>query len=139
MTFNQALAIILAILVLGFSPVSVRAQGEVTAATSTIISLGGKQIMNIRTGAKGFTAQQRADNVRDRLVTILSLTHLSAADVRVQGNRHRPKQDASIYIRHRLLITIDAGLAAANHTTQLALAEQWAAALTAILPEVSRP
>ncbi len=103
--------------------------------TSTIISLGGRQIMNIRTGAGGYTPQQRADAVRDRLVPILSITNLTPADVQVQ--QKRAGQDASITVRGHLLITVDRTLAQANGMKPYALAQKWASALAAVLPQVN--
>ncbi len=104
-------------------------------SASTVISLGGKQIMNIRTGAGGFTPQQRADAVSDRLVPILSITNLTPADVHVQ--QKRAGQDASITVRGHLLITVDRTLAQVNGMTPYALAEKWAGTLAAVLPQVN--
>jgi hypothetical protein len=92
-------------------------------------------VMTIRTEAAGMTPHQRADAVRRRLGPILTLPNLSAEDVEIRQDH--PYQTAAIYVRDRLLITVDRGLAKANSTTPSVLAEQWAATLREVLPEVN--
>jgi len=121
----------LATLALGLAlPTGARAQVDETA-----IDLGGEVVMRIRTGAGGFTAEQRADAVRARLAPILGFTGLKAADVTVRQSR--PGQDAAIYVRDHLLITVDRTLAAANGDTPQGLARVWAEKLRTVLPRVA--
>jgi hypothetical protein len=107
-----------------------RAQTDETA-----IDLGGQVVMRIRIGAGGYTPQQRADAVRARLTPILGFAGLKAADVTVRQTR--PGQDAAIYVRDSLLITVDRSLAGANGTTPEALARVWADRLRTVLPRVA--
>lgn len=131
---KHTLPITLLALAIGFGLTAAHAQ-HTTPTTSTIISLGGKQIMDIRTGAGGLTPQQRAEAVRERLIPILSITHLTPEDVRVQ--QPRPHQAASIYVRGHLLVTVDRTLARADGTKPFTLANRWAATLADVLPSVN--
>jgi hypothetical protein len=115
-------------------PSAVSAQIGRDSAADTVISLGGRQIMNIRTGAGGYTAQQRADAVRERLVPILSIISLTPEDVSVR--QQRPGQDAGIYVRGHLLVTVDRTLARTDGMSPFKLADKWAARLASVLPQV---
>jgi hypothetical protein len=101
----------------------------------TAIDLGGQVVMRIRIGAGGYSPQQRADAVRARLAPILGFAGLKPADVSVRQTR--PGQDAAIYVRNSLLITVDRSLAGANGTTPEGLARVWADRLRTVLPHVA--
>lgn len=103
--------------------------------TSPLISISGEPLFRIRAGAGGYTAEQRADKVRERLIPILSLPNLQAADIAIRQSR--AGQDASIYVRGLLLVTVDRTLASANRTKPFLLADHWANRLRAVLPRVS--
>ncbi len=109
----------------------VRAQSP---SSSTLISVSGEELFRIRAGAGGYTAAQRADKVRERLVPILSLPALKADDVVIRQSR--PGQDAAIYVRGLLLVTVDRTLASANRAKPFALASHWADRLREVLPRV---
>ena len=104
------------------------------ANTSTTISLAGQVVMRIRTGAAGFTAEQRADAVRHRLTPILSMKGLAAGDVTVQTLN--PNQ-SNILVRGHLLLTVDRTLAQANGETPQQLAQAWAGNLRQTIPQVT--
>lgn len=95
----------------------------------------GHVVMRLRAQAGGMTSEERAYNLRQRLGPILSLPNLSSADVVVR--QERPGQTASIYVRDRLLITVDRNLAKANQTSIEGLAIQWASNLRQALPRVN--
>ena len=117
-------------------PAAAQTTDQATAATSTTISLAGEVVMRIRTGAGGYTAQQRADTVRARLTPILSLTPSPTADdVTVQTVN--PNQ-SNILVRGHLLLTVDWTLAQANGGQKPAqLAQAWAANLRRTIPQVT--
>jgi uncharacterized protein with FMN-binding domain len=101
-----------------------------------MVTYSGQILMRIRTAAGGYTAEQRAAAVQDRLQAILSTENLTPADIVVKQTRRY--QDASIYVRDRLLITVDRKLAQANGNNEPgALAAQWAERMRSILPTVS--
>jgi hypothetical protein len=111
------------------------AQGKNGVAnTSTTIALAGQNIMRIRTGIGGYTAEERADAVRQRLIPILSLPHLRPSDVTV--TMVNPKL-SDIFVRGILLLTVDETLARANRQSPEQLATVWAANLRQALPQSS--
>ena len=119
----------------GATIVPARAQSPTDAAnTSTTISLAGEVVIRIRTGAGGYTAEQRADAVRTRLTPILSLPDLSAKDVTVQT---RNPNQSNILVRGHLLLTVDRTLALANGEKPVQLAQAWAAKLRETIPQVT--
>lgn len=111
--------------------VSLPAAGQESAPE---VVIGGQVVMRIRTGAGGLTPEERANSVRQRLGPILTMTDLTMQDVAVRQRRRG--QTAAIYVRNRLLITVDRNLAQANDTTPGALARTWAANLREVLPDV---
>lgn len=100
------------------------------------ITYSGQILFRIRTGVAGYTAEQRADAVRERLGPILAMHNLVPKNVTVQ--QEKPYGDANIYVRDRLLITVDKSLAQANGNNDPGdLARQWADRMRSILPTVS--
>jgi hypothetical protein len=97
--------------------------------------IDGHVVMRLRTQAGGLTPTERAYDLRKRLGPILTLPGLSANDVEVR--QERPGQTASIFVRRRLLVTVDRNLAKANDTSVDALAEHWARNLRQALPRVN--
>jgi peptidylprolyl isomerase len=82
----------------------------------------------------GYTLQQRGDIIQQRLVEILSQQNLAPSDVTVRNTRSGP----TIYVRDRLLLTVDAATARANNnSTPDALARIWARRLADVLPRVN--
>ena len=117
------------------SAVTTRAQDPAsTTNTATSISLDGQTVMRIRTGAGGYTAEQRADAVRHRLIPILSLRNLRPRDVAVETVN---QNQSNIRVRGRLLLTVDQTLAKANGQSPEQLAQTWAANLRRTLPRSS--
>jgi hypothetical protein len=91
--------------------------------------------MRLRARAGGLTPLERAYSLRQRLGPILTLPNLSADDVTVQ--QERSGQTAYIYVRQRLLVTVDRNLAQANNTSVEGLAATWARNLRVALPQVN--
>jgi hypothetical protein len=99
------------------------------------ITFSGKLLFRIRTAAGGYTPQQRAEEVKERLIPILSMQELLPDEIRVV--QEKPKGDAAIYVRDRLLITVDPAMARANgNGDPLDLANVWAERVRHILPQV---
>lgn len=98
------------------------------------VVIGGRVVMRIRTGAGGLTPDERAEAVRVRLGPILTMPDLRPSDVRVR-QAHRGRT-ASIYVRNRLLFTVDRNLARANRASPRTLAYQWARTLREVLPQI---
>ncbi|MES2465036.1 MAG: hypothetical protein V4671_31105 [Armatimonadota bacterium] len=123
-------------------PPGAAAQAKPTAARDDTnwqsvpeLIIAGRAVMRLRSRAGGLTPLERAYSLRQRLGPILTLPNLSAEDVTiVQAN---PGQTASIYIRERLLVTVDRNLALANNTSIEGLAATWARNLRNALPQVN--
>lgn len=144
-TIQATIALLLSGAAVVLAPAAAGAQ-EMGTATSDLkaasvrnghaITHSGYTLMRIRTGAGGMTAEQRAEAVKERLVPILSLENLRPEDITVR--QERPKQDAGLYVRDQLLITVDRDLARANGNGDPGdLARAWAERLKDILPNVS--
>ena len=104
--------------------------------TGGAVTFSGRLLMRVRTASGGYSADQRASEIEGRLVPILSLHNILPDDVTVEQTR--PYQDAAIYVRGQLLVTVDKSLAQANGNNDPgALAREWADRMRRILPEVS--
>jgi hypothetical protein len=97
--------------------------------------IAGRAVMRLRARAGGLTPLERAYSLRQRLGPILTLPNLTAEDVTVEQERNG--QTAYIYVRQRLLVTVDRNLAAANNTSVEGLAATWARNLRNALPQVN--
>jgi hypothetical protein len=106
-----------------------------TTSDSPQVFIHNRLIMTIRAGAAGLSPEERADAVRKRLGPIITRPDLTAEDITIR--QEKKYQDAGIYVRDRLLITVDRNLARANSTTPRVLAEQWAENLREALPLVN--
>ena len=118
-------------------PVARPPAGEAPAAFDAApeLMIAGRTVMRLRARAGGLTPAERAYNLRQRLGPILTLPILTAEDVTI-GQR-RAGQSASIFVRGRLLVTVDTNLARANNTSVEGLAAQWARNLQQTLPLVN--
>lgn len=116
------------------SPTPLMALGsqDYLSDTPTTIALAGQDVLRVRSGAAGFTPQQRAEAIRLRLIPIQSIKDLNADDVRVA---ELPAGERAITVRGHLLATIDRRLAAENNATPAQLADTWASNLRTTLPE----
>ena len=115
-------------------PTPIRALGsqDYQSSTTTTIALAGEDVMRIRTGVPGWSAEQRTEAIRLRLIPIQSIKDLDAGDIQVAA---LPAGERAITVRGRLLATIDRQLAAENNATPGALANAWAEKLRETLPE----
>ena len=97
--------------------------------------IAGRVVMRLRAQAGGLTPAERADALARRLGPILALTDIAPADVSVR--QRRPGQTAYIYVRERLLLTVDRNTAAANRSSVDDLAQAWARNLRETLPQIN--
>lgn len=120
------------------SPVAVRSiasgDGAADVDHGGLVDVGGEHILTIRAAGDGKTIAQRADNVTERLVPILSETHLTAADIRAVP---AGEDWVKIMVKNYLLVTVLPEDARANQTKPLALAQVWVAHLRKVLPLVN--
>lgn len=109
--------------------------GEANWQSVPELIIAGRAVMRLRSRAGGLTPLERAYSLRQRLGPILTLPNLTAADVIV--TQKRSGQTAFIYVRRRLLVTVDRNLAEANESSIEGLAAIWARNLRAALPQVN--
>jgi hypothetical protein len=113
---------------------AVAASGNATD-TSTLVFIGGIPILRIRTPLAGKGPQQRAQEVQLRLNHTLSVGPVMPTDFtvgQVQG-------DWVVLFKGQRFLTADAEAARLNHTTPEALANEWAARMRQIVPDLTRP
>jgi len=126
---------VLSVAALSAMPAALAHVNDVTREGSTI-AYSGSVLMRLRTNAGGYAPEQRADEVIERLRSILELPGLRAEDIRVQ--RDPMSGEAMVMVRDLTLVTVDYELARANNTaTPFALAQEWVSRLRPILPQVS--
>ena len=99
------------------------------------VSVAGQVVLRFRAAEGGYTPEQRADIIRTRLIPILSMPNLKADDIRVRSETRG--NQATIWVRDEMLVTVGWNLARANQTTPLALAGVWSDRLREALPEAS--
>ncbi len=142
---NQArFLIVLGTALMVTAPVASRAQGspqpnDISSASSkyssTSVFVGGTPIMRVRFGASGYTPEQRAAAIQDRVNNILSQGAILPADISVQD---LDRNDSAVYVKGSLLFTADAATAKYNTTTAHALAVKWANTMRQVLPELTQ-
>ena len=102
-----------------------------TPGTGNVL-VGGRFLFSIRSVASGMTPEQRVAQVQQRLIQI-GQSPIYASDIAVKPIGY----DAAIYVKGRLLITVDSPMARAQQSTALGLANIWASRLQTMLPELT--
>ena len=83
----------------------------------------------------GYSPEQRASAIQERLNEILAHGPIRAADVTVAPLG----AEAVVRVKGQLLFTADAATAKFNQATPLALANQWAQNMRTVLPGLTQP
>ena len=108
--------------------------GAQTAPTANAVFIGGTPIMRVRVAAAGYTTEQRASAIQERLNRILAHGPTLPSDITVSPIG----TEAVVRVKGRLLFTADMATAHYNKATPLALANQWADHLRAVLPGLTQ-
>jgi len=103
-------------------------------SNSNAVFVGGTPVMRVRVAVAGYTPEQRAAAIQERLNEILAHGPIHPADVTVgtQG------AEAVVRIKGRLLFTADGATARFNQATPLELAKQWAQNMRSLLPGITQ-
>ena len=88
------------------------------------VTLGGVAVLQFRAPAGGFTPDERAQQLQERVVEILSRPDLSPEDVRLVTNEGG--RSVAIRVGDLLLVTATEADARANDSTPEQLASIWA-------------
>ena len=105
-----------------------------TPSNANAVIVGGTPIMRVRVASGGYTPEQRASAIQERLNEILAHGPIRAADVTVAPLG----AEAVVRVKGRLLFTADAATAKFNQATPLALANQWATHVRNVLPGLTQ-
>lgn len=105
------------------------------AANPGDVLVGQDVVLRIRYPAGGYTVEQRADAVMQRINNLLGARPFSPSDVTVA---HR-NGEWVVLIGNELIITADSATAKYNHTTPQQLAEIWANNLRVAIPKAKNP
>jgi hypothetical protein len=104
-------------------------------STSNAVFVGGTPIMRVRVGADGYTPDQRAGKIQERLNNLLGQGPIRVADITTQQDG----ADAVVLVKGQLLFTADSATAQFNSTTPMILADTWADHLRKVLPDLTQP
>lgn len=104
-------------------------------ANGNAVFVGGTPIMRVRVGAAGYSPDQRARQIQERVNQLLGTGPIRPSDITVEplGN------EATVDVKGKLLFTADWATARFNHTTPMALAQQWADHMRQVLPSLTQP
>lgn len=113
---------------------AVSAQTPSTPNGNTVI-VGGTPIMRVRVAVAGYSPEQRAAQIQERLNQLLAQGPIKPADITVEplGN------EAVVHVKGKLLFTADWATARFNHATPMTLANQWAQHMRDVLPGLTSP
>jgi len=98
------------------------------------VVVGSQFVHAVRTGAGGFSAEDRVAQINERINKIISKEPLTPSNIRLRMVGSSP----GIFVGRYLLTTVTQADAESNHTTQRALAQRWLQAYRSALPQ-ARP
>jgi len=107
--------------------------GFTEPATSNAVFVGGTPIMRLRTSAGGYSPEQRATEIQERVNEALSGGVIRADDITVEPSGN----EAIVLVKGRLLFTADWDTARFNSSTPTDLADQWANNMRLVLPSLT--
>jgi hypothetical protein len=91
--------------------------------------------MRVRVAGGGYTPAQRAQQIQERVNTLLGKGTIQPDDITVPPRRG----EAVVLVKGQLLLTADNATARFNQMTPRQLAEHWAARMRAVLPTLTQP
>jgi hypothetical protein len=104
-------------------------------STSNAVFVGGTPIMRVRVPAGGFSPEQRAAAIQERVNEALSHGPIHASDITVEPSGN----EAVVLVKGHLLFTADWATARFNEATPMDLANQWADHMRMVLPNLTAP
>ena len=97
------------------------------------VFVGGTTIMRVTTASGGYSPQQRATAIQERLNRILALAPIHPSDVTVTKT-----MPPTVCVKGHLFFTADQASAQADHVTPMILANQLASRLKTVLPSLTK-
>ena len=101
-----------------------------TNTNANAVFLGGTPIFRVRVAGGGYTIEQRASRIQNRLNDILGEGPVTPSDITVSPIG----AEAAVYVKGKLIFTADSATAKFNQSTPMALANNWADNLRNVLP-----
>ena len=103
--------------------------------TSNSVFVGGTPIYTVRVGGGGYTPEERADAIQQRVNECLGIGPIYPQDVTIEqfGGEY------TVNVKGRLVFTADSATARYNQSTPHELAHIWATHLRHVLPELTEP
>jgi len=95
------------------------------------ITVGGDLLLRVRSSAGGFTVRERTDRIYERLMTVIGEPQVMPDEVIVK----KASPDYAVFVRNRMIVTIDARTARANGTTPYKLGQVWLKSLRKQMPQ----
>jgi hypothetical protein len=102
-------------------------------STANAVFVGGTPIMRVRFGADGYSPEERAAAIQERLNKMLSMGPIVSTDITVE----QAGTDAVVLVKGQLMFTADRATARYDTETPLQLASGWADKLRSVLPELT--
>lgn len=102
-------------------------------SNANAVFVGGTPIMRVRVASAGYTPEQRAAAIQQRLNEILAHGPIRPSDITVGSQA----SEAVVLVKGRLLFTADAATAKFNQASPMALANQWAQNMRSVLPDLT--
>jgi hypothetical protein len=107
--------------------------GAQAASNANAVFIGGTPIMRVRVAAGGYSPEQRASAIQERLNRILAHGPIRSSDITIDPLG----AEAVVRVKGRLLFTADMATARYNEATPMELANQWADHMRAVLPDLT--
>lgn len=104
-------------------------------SNSNAVFVGGTPIMRVRIASGGYSPEQRAAQIQERVNKFLGQGPIRESDITVQPSGN----EAVVLVKGQLLFTADWGTARFNHSTPMQLANMWADHMRGVLPGLTRP
>ena len=103
------------------------------SSTANEVFVGGTPIMRVRVAGGGYTTQERASEIQERVNEALSHGPVRESDITVEpaGN------EAVVMVKGNLLFTADWATARFNDATPTELANKWADDMRLVLPALT--
>ena len=108
--------------------------GAHAASNANAVFIGGTPIMRVRVAAAGYSPEQRASAIQERLNRVLAHGPIHPSDITASAQG----AEAVVRVKGRLLFTADMATARYNQATPLELANQWADHMRAVLPGLTQ-
>ena len=103
-------------------------------SNANAVFVGGTPIMRVRVASGGYTPEQRASAIQERLNEILAHGPIHSSDIVAVPFG----SEAVVRVKGQLLFTADSATARFNEASPMALANQWAQNMRAVLPSLTR-